>query len=324
MSPVRIALLSILAWAPPVGAVSDLIGTSGEYGYETGTKGAVTNRELADQLYKAALENEKAAWSSFPPNVALLSKALQQSKDAKLADDQAKEFARAALHGAQSGSQSGDFVNDRYGIVSEKQLKALATTSSPYMPQVEKTLGGYGMKLSDDKMSIKTPFGNFAINGEDSKLVGAMRGAAKALGYSPSDVDKGVKAALGERDALAKKLSEKAGRTVASGDEKASGGKGGNGTSGGTADSEAPANSSDNSDSPHATESRLIDESLNAPPKPNYDALEEENKAERKRLAGQMGLDLNTDPIGRPDQNIFQMIYLRYQSKVSSGELTPY
>jgi hypothetical protein len=184
-------------------AVSDLIGTSGTYTRETGTRGAVANREIANQLYKQALADEKAAWSSFPPNVSLLSKALNESKEGKLADDQAKEFARAAMHGINSGGRSGDFKLQDYGVISEKELNDLANGSSPYRGAVESKLGGYGMKLSSDKMSIQTPIGTLPINMAMDKLEGGLRKIAASMGYNPDDVSSGLRAAVATRDGIA-------------------------------------------------------------------------------------------------------------------------
>lgn len=48
---------------------SDLIGTVGQYGFETGSRGAVINRQIADQLYQQALRDEQEARKTFPPNV---------------------------------------------------------------------------------------------------------------------------------------------------------------------------------------------------------------------------------------------------------------
>ncbi len=96
MSLLILILGATLARAETTSA-PDLTGVIGDYAVETGTRGAVANRRLADQLYKQSLEDESNAWKSFPPNIPLLSRALANSKDAKAADDQAKEFARAAI-----------------------------------------------------------------------------------------------------------------------------------------------------------------------------------------------------------------------------------
>jgi hypothetical protein len=196
----------VLFGSAEVFAVSDLIGTSGTYTRETGTRGAVANREIANQLYKQALADEKTAWSSFPPNVSLLAKALNESKEGKLADDQAKEFARAAMHGINSGGRSGDFKLQDYGVISEKELNDLANGSSPYRGAVESKLGGYGMKLSADKMSIQTPMGTLPINMAMDKLEGGLRKIAASMGYNPDDVSNGLRAAVAARDGIANRV----------------------------------------------------------------------------------------------------------------------
>ncbi len=294
---------------------ADVIGAAGRLGYETGTKGAVTNRQVADQLYKQALADEKAAWKSFPPNVGLLSKAMQESKDAKSADDQAKEHARAALHSANTGAHSGDFVNQRYGMVSESKLQELSNGSSPYRAQVEKTLGGYGLKLNGDKMILQSPFGKFSVALEDSTLLKVATSVATKLGYSAADVAKGQQDAIKARDAIAQKAmealekdgkskggAEPAGRNIASvegsglpAEKDVSGGK----AIGSQAGAEAV---------------KTFDNGI----KPLSEA-EQEVFDKRKALGKELGLGEGVDPLGRKTQDIFQMIHTRYQSLNSQG-----
>lgn len=292
---------------------ADIIGTAGRYGYETGTKGAVANRQVADQLYKQALADEAAAWRTFPPNVALLSKALQHSKDAKLADDQAKEFARAALHGARTGAQSGEFSNSRYGMVDESKLKELSTTNSPYMKQVEKKLGSYGMKLSEDQMSLATPFGKFSIDMTGSAFEKLLGSVATKLGYSAADVSKGLRAATVARDGIAQQAmaaienqapSEKksageleppSGRKLAAiqAEENVIGSTGGSAT---VKDFEA----------------ERRDEK-------SWEDIQFEILQKRKALGRVLGMQAESDPLGRRSQDIFQMIHVRYQALRTKG-----
>jgi len=296
---------------------ADVIGTAGELGYETGTRGAVANRRVADELYKQALENERRAWQSTPPNVSLLAKALQQSKDAKAADDQAKEMARAALHASHTGAKSGDFINQRYGMVPESKLKELSSTNSPYQSQVEKTLGGYGLKLSADKMILQTPFGKFSTSAEDSSLLKAASAVAKSLGYNAADVEKGQKDAIAARDGVAKKtVSEVDKELAARGKNKSADGRSLASIPGAAAGPEA------------GTDAKVIGAEAGAKAVKSFEGAspvtktlseaEQEVLRKRKAMGRELGFD-EVDTLGRSTQDIFHMIHTRYQSLDTQG-----
>lgn len=296
---------------------ADIIGRAGDLGYETGTRGAVANRRVADELYRQALENERRAWQSTPPNVSLLSQALQQSKDAKAADDQAKEMARAALHAANTGSKSGDFINSRYGMISEAKLKELSNTNSPYQSKVEKTLGGYGLKLSADKMVLQTPFGKFAVNAEDSTLLRAASSVAKSLGYNPTDVAKGQRDAIAARDAVAKKTVTEVDRELAE--------RGGQRQL-----ASVPVATASEASSTAVQSDPLIGSQAGAQAVKNFDGsttaavsktlneAEQDVLQQRKAMSRALGLD-EIDALGRSTQDIFQMIHSRYQRLEAQG-----
>lgn len=289
---------------------SDLIGTVGQYGFETGSRGAVINRQIADQLYQQALRDEQEARKTFPPNVGLLFKALQETKDAKAADDQAREFARAALHASNSGSKSGEFVNSRYGMIDESKLRELSTTSSPYMSQVEKTLGQYGMKLSADKTSLQTPFGKFSVNPDDSALMKVAMGVAGKLGLSSDAAAEGLLQARAARDSIAQ-------RTVAAIDRDLKGRV--------PAAEEVERSRSESENSPLQGRGPLpvAEASQAANPAPTLED-QELSILERRRLMGlEIGIEGDLTPIGRPSQDIFKMINSRYQSINSRGQFLP-
>jgi hypothetical protein len=305
------AILWILIAAAPVFAadVANVIGSAGDYGREAG-QAAETNRRLADQLYQQSLASEKAGWASTIPNVGLLMKALQQSKDAKSADDQSKEFARAALKASETGARSGEFISSRYGMVPESKLKELSTTSSKYMPQVEKNLGRYGMKLSADKMTLQTLFGNFATNAEDGVLLNAATSIMKKMGFSTAGIEKGVKEAISERDELAKKLMEEAEQKATKTAEDGS-------NAGRQIASVEP---------PKAVEegNKVIGAAAGASAvkdfdAPDWNATEKAVLESRKAMGKELGLESSAEPLGRRTQDIFRMINLRYQSLYSEG-----
>lgn len=307
--PLLFVIAASLAHAgttPANGAgTSDVIGTAGEMGAKAGNA-AIANRELSNQLYKSSLANEKAAWASTIPNVGLLVKALQQSKDAKAADDQAKEFARSALHASNTGAHSGDFVGSRYGMADESKLKELSSTSSPYMPQVEKSLGGYGMKLSADKMSLQTPMGNFALN--DDSWLGRATGMLKKLGLPTGGLEAAQADAIRERDAMAKKI-------MAAID--AGGGKREPASASVAATAEDLNKAINAKDEPVKTAAQ--EAAPAAAPVTDWNAAEQALLANRKAMGREMGMESATDPLGRSTQDIFHMINIRYQSLNSEG-----
>jgi hypothetical protein len=317
-----VVLVFVMAGA--YGQTSNLIGNIGDFGRESGSRGAEVNRQLADQLYQQALANERAAWSGKTPNVSLLSKALQQSKDAKAADDQAKEFARAALHASNSGAHSGDFINSRYGMTDESRLKELSSTSSPYMPQAENTLGGYGLKLSADKMSLQTPFGKFSVNTDNSTLLKMAGSIAAKMGYKAADVETGQKEAIQEREALAQKIAQAVDQQLnvqkANAEEAAATGR--------QLASLKPADPNVSGNAGADRDSGVIGSEAGAPAvknfemsaaDPDWNATEKALLANRKAMGREMGMESAADPLGRKTQDIFRMIHLRYQSLHSEG-----
>jgi hypothetical protein len=306
----------VLFGSAEVFAVSDLIGTSGTYTRETGTRGAVANREIANQLYKQALADEKAAWSSFPPNVSLLAKALNESKEGKLADDQAKEFARAAMHGINSGGRSGDFKLQDYGVISEKELNDLANGSSPYRGAVESKLGGYGMKLSADKMSIQTPMGTLPINMAMDKLEGGLRKIAASMGYNPDDVSNGLRAAVAARDGIANRVMADVNAKMG---QPSGGGTGAATDPANLAGNEEDANKGEASKDLQGVEGALAggeggfvqdDASRQAELQRNRDAF--------LRKMGEMDPE-SLGPLHGPGDDLFRVVHIKYQSLRSEG-----
>ncbi len=306
------ALLSLGISSSYAFAVSDVIGTAGDFTRETGSRGAVANRQIADQLYKQSLADEKAAWSSFPPNVALLSKALAQSKDAKLADDQAKEFARAALHGIHTGGNSGEFKLKEYGVVSEKELNNLANSSSQYRGAVESKLGKYGMKLSDDQMSVKTPLGELPINMSISKLEGGLRKIAENLGYKADDVSKGLRAAEQTRDGIAAQVMAAVDKNLGS-----------SGAASGTGDLDSPATTAAGGELPAEAKNGAGGAEANQDGTFVQDdsSRQAELLKNREMFLQKLGASTgeNLGPMGSANDDLFRMVHVKYQSMRAEG-----
>lgn len=303
-----LTLLSLSSISFAENPMADVIGTTGEFAKQN-SNGAVASRRTADDLYQQALNNERAAWSKFPPNVALLSKALTQSKEAKAADDQAKEFARAAQHAIDTGRKSGDFNLKYYGVASEETITKLATTNSPLQPQAESTLGGYGMKLEADKMSIKTPFGNLPLNMSISALDKGLGAIAVSLGYSASDVSKGIQEGVASRDAIAAKHMASVNANLGGGFATA-----------------APAGLPMPEEKPIAAavpESKPAEAGAPVVANATDEAgrRQEELLRNRDKFLEKMGMEIeHKDPIHGPQTDLFKVVHMRYQSLRSEGE----
>lgn len=296
-------------------STAQLINTTGDYARQN-SNGAIASRNTANELYQQALNNERAAWAKFPPNVGLLSKALTQSREAKMADDQAKEFARAAQHAIASGRASGDFNLKYYGVADEKTITSLATTNSPLQPQAESTLGGYGMKLDADKMSIKTPFGNMPLNMSLSTLDKGLGAIATSLGYSAADVSRGIQEAIQSRDAIAAKHMAAVNAQSAASAGAVAGANGGLGTS-----SEAPAANENQVAATEANQAQAasVDPAIGAAT--DDSKRQEELLRNRDQFLAKMGMEMeHQDPIHGPQTDLFKVVHLRYQSLRSEGE----
>jgi len=307
-----IALLISIAHAQ----TSSLIDVTGQFSNDLGMKGAAQNRAMADKLYKQALDDEKTAWSSFPPNVSLLSKALTESKEGKQADDQAKEFARAAMMGYNSSMKSGDAAQSKYKDVDVAKLKDLATNNSPYTSQVQDKLGGYGMKLDPDQMSINTPMGKFPIGMGMDMYEKGLRNIASALGYDPADVTKGIQEATKTRDGFAKgleKLNAGDAKQLNAGLANAAAAAGADGKMEKAAEAPAPT-----APAPAAAGNGAVLDDLNAN---SGNARVDEIARQRKAFLQRMGVEGADDQFVRADRSadIFQVVHNHYQNLRAGG-----
>lgn len=301
-------------------AQSDIIGTTGRFSTETGSRGAVANRQVADQLYRQAIEDEKTAWKTFPPNVSLLAKALTESKEAKQADDQAKEFARASLHGMNSGSRQGDFSGSQYGKVDEKEMRSLASGSSPWAPAAQGRLGAYGLKLDADRMSLQTPMGKFPVGMPMEKYEQLLRSVATSMGYRASDVTRGIQDAIRARESIARAVQSGFESGNAVGNLAGAAAREGGGLPGGMVGgppatvhqggSRATAALSSGARGGHGEDQNPSDRYLTADLARN-----------RRQFLQQMGARVVDDQTARANMmdDIFQVVHLRYQSIRAEG-----
>ncbi len=311
--------LTLLAFSATAESFDEgMIGNTHNYTNDLG-KRAVGNRKAADNLYKQSLADEHNAWSSMIPNVALLVKALTESKDAQKADDQAQELARAALSGMLSGATQGKFGASS---VSESDLRGIATQKSPYNAQMKEKLGTYGMKLSADQSTLKTPFGDFSTSADDSEYQKTLSGIAGSLGFKGDAVSKGIQQAIETRQAIAAQAQKSMGSSgLTESGEKA------------VLPAEPSTEKSTTADNSDAGASRgpagVGDAGSQSSPagggsgqsEPNWEKREQDDWNNRSRVRRQMGMadEAGASPLRAKSEDIFHVINVHYQSMRAAG-----
>jgi hypothetical protein len=201
--------LLLILFAPICSAQILTVGLNklaGQSAESTTTIGAVANRKTADSLYQQSLADEKAAWSSFPPNVGLLSKALKEAQDGISADDQSHSMAQEAMHSTATGTNAGQYNASDYNAMGVDDISKMATSSSSLYPQVAAKLQSYGLKLSEDKQLMTTPFGNFPTNASAQQMADVIKQMANKFGLSGAGVDQGIAAAQQATQAISQKV----------------------------------------------------------------------------------------------------------------------
>lgn len=282
---------------------------SGEYANSTTTVGAVANRKTADALYKQSLADERAAWSSFPPNVALLSKALKEAQDGVKADDQSHSMAQEALHSNDTGTKSGLFNLADYNALGVDDINKMTTSSSSLWPQVSSKLQGYGLSLTEDKQYMKSPFGTFPTDASPEQMAAAIKQIAQKFGVSSAEVDKGIAQAQATAEALSQKALAEVQQLANQKTAAAKGGKGDNGAS------DKDKNGDDlkkGDDSADGKDRKLANEKSNADGSDknsiDWDQRAREVNAYRDRLQEQLGVE----PIWNKEDDLFKKIHEHY------------
>jgi hypothetical protein len=208
-----ILLLTLLFFSPITSAQILTVGLNklgGQSAESVTTIGAVANRKTSDALYQQALADEKAAWASFPPDAGLLSKALKEAQDGVKADDQSHSMAQEAIHSTETGTNSGHYNAADYNAMGVDDITKMATTSSSLWPQVSAKLKGYGMKLTEDKQLLQTPFGDFPTNAALDEMAAVLKNTAGKFGVSAATIDQGLAAAQANTDAISRKATAEA------------------------------------------------------------------------------------------------------------------
>lgn len=317
-------------------APAGVVGASGQLASVAGAKGAAVNREVSDQLYSKALNYEKQAWSSFPPNVGLLTKSFALGRDAAAAESQSKDLARAGLSGVSSGAQSGDINQLGLQLVGTDKMKEWATTSSAGAQEGKARMSKYekyGIHFDHDSMKLKTPAGDIDVSKEALAEGGQIAKIAGFFGYDPADVKTALQESLAERDAVVKsataqveaQLAEKEAALKAKGENNPTVAGTGEetksreiaGLSSGEEDGNGPAadgaslnaDGTPNEGDAAAPAVPLAENELDAV-KMREDVL----NANLNLVRRQMGMSdvKSTDPIGKPEEDIFKMVHQRY------------
>ncbi len=110
----------------------------------TMTKGALDNRNTANNLFKSSHHHHHQAQSSA--NAALMAQALTEAANALLADKQAQEMANNALSGMNSAAlQTGDGASNASDVES---LQDIANGPSPFAAPVQSDFAGDGIDLA--------------------------------------------------------------------------------------------------------------------------------------------------------------------------------
>lgn len=305
-----LALGAPLAHANPGG----VLGASGNLG-GAASAGALANRQMADQLFKDSLENERDAYKSFPPDVSKLAQALTQAMNGMQANNQSRAMADNALQSFNSGEHSG-YLDHEFYNTNKQQMQKISATSSPYLPHVKSKLEGYGIEVSPDYQSIKTPFGEFPMDASPETIAAELSKVAQSFGASAGPVQAGVRSAIEGRDQLAAEVTMKSQEYMEQFGEF--------NTAGGYSNSvSAPESSygedSDSDDSysfnrSEDSKKRKKTSSTNLASLSPKGVQQHEKKLEnyRRKLMRKMGLS-KYHVIGHRDDNLFEMVHQRYQ-----------
>lgn len=283
---------------------SGLNQIAGQYANSTTTVGAVANRSTANQLYQQSLADEKAAWSSFPPNVGLLSKALKEAQDGVKADDQSHSMAQEALHSNETGTNSGRFDLADYNAMGVDDIKKMANSSSPLWPQVASKLQGYGLSLTEDKQYMKTPFGTFPTNASPDQMASVLKQMAQKFGLSGDAVDKGIAAAQSTADTISKKAFNDAQQRA---NMKTAGQAKGSNTAASAADDSGNTGAK-NQGQGRQTASEIAAPGSSASGDIDWDARARAVNAFRDKLQNEMGVE----PIWNKEDDIFKKVHEHY------------
>src|SRR5665213_1691055 len=219
---------------------SGIVNSAGQWAQQVGTVGAQANRNTADQLFQQALQHTAQGIATL--NVGLLSQALTEAQQGIKADDQARHFAQTSLQALQSGNAGGTVdLAGKYGTT-EDQMRNLANTSSPYLPEVQSSMNSVGIQVNHDKAVINTPFGEFPMDAGPEDMSKAIGKVANALGFSANGAAAGVQAGLSNANSIAQKaLADAQSAAAGAGRNVASVGSGSGADAGTKADSAAAA-----------------------------------------------------------------------------------
>ena len=290
--------LSLKLLALPAHA-DGIVNATGRYGGDIGTHAASTNRRISEDLAKSAINNFNRGISTF--NIPLLVKAGRQAYDSDQADRQAKEFGQAALRALQNtGTQAGHVDLATYGA-DLKEINDYAHNSNKYIAAIKNEVKRYGVSISDDGSMISTPVGDFSTSGD---LTSTVIDQLHKYGLSSQGVREAMQAAINERDDLAKtSVSIPQSPHIAET----------NSTAGSQVDSRAPASAPNPPPSSELPVASGLQEETDSD---NFKSRQAEFLRQRDAFARHLGLKnlpSAKSPLGTSNQDLFNMIHVRYQ-----------
>jgi hypothetical protein len=286
-----------------------VVTTSGQYTGNTGTVGAVGNRNAANQIYQQSLADEAQGRATL--NIGLMSKSLTEAQQGIQADNQAHSFAQNSLGGVDSGGNSGNLDLSKFNSIGVSDMKDLATTSSPMYPSVASKLASYGMNFSEDKQYMQTPTGTYPVGSDPSQIAAAIKSFAASKGLDTSQVDAGVKAGLEAAANITQQALADAAAKLQGGASSAghiADGSGANDGKGGAAGGATDADGKDKAARQMASAASGLTGNLDDKGV-NWGARELSEQEYREKLLKELG----HDPIGLSSQNIFDLIHARYE-----------
>ena len=301
-----------------------LVNTSGNYTYNVGTIGAVTNSRTSDLISQQSMLNKQAAQSALASGnigaaIQYGSQAMTQYQQATQAQNQTHALGQSALNGVNSGSNSGTMDLSKFNSLGVSDLNSLATQTSATYSQAQSMAQSMGISLSENGQYMHTPVGDFPVNTPPDQLAAALGQLAIAKGYDPADVAKGVAAAMASSQALGNQATQEVQALAGAGGGAAQDAGAGTGSVDGS--SGADPNRQIASATAGANNRAAVDPRVKgqAEQKPEYTMPANKGDVDwgamADRVAGyraKLEREMNLEPIGNKDDNIFRMVHERY------------
>jgi hypothetical protein len=298
-----------------------IVNSAGQWAQQIGTVGAQANRNTATQLFQQALQHEAQGIATL--NVGLLSQSLTEAREGIKADDQSRHYAQTALQALQSGNAGGNVdLEGKYGT-SQDDMRNLANSSSPLLPQVQSTMGGFGIQVNHDKSVINTPFGQFPIDAGPTDMARAIGQIAGHFGLSGDSAASGVAAGIANAQAIAAKALADAQSGVGAGGHSVASDSGAAGAAGKTdavKDPKDAATAAKAGDKVVAMKDLKDSSGLTA----QEDMQQRMAALAKSRAEWMRKYGAGSDSIGGKDDSLYALVHNRYQEMRHQGGFNEY